>query len=592
MSSIFPPLKSKPRFPLDLSLLPAGIIFLESAALLTELSRMKEGETTEVVLVRVIHTVILFVLAKIANRVISHRKIVEVSYSQIFAIGVMLSGLAEIARMLLTALLNVSEDYSSHRFFIVLVHGLFWIPVFVIVGGRLTEIFSVFKDYEKRLLIKTRINIRTSLAFKREQEVIQDEIRKNLKREATAVLKALAISNRRSNSLSDRNKEIQPHLVGLNLRALSFSLENKLVANSETTVFGQNVKSLSMLSKQFTLLYKLTARKSPLTAWVYTIVSSALVAPTMINFFSITRVLASWPPLFLATYLVAKGNERVLRKNGEHSIAISNLLIVLLGFLPFIANRIGQIISPNPDTKFSFLLAGAFFAFGYYIFIRFIQITQPAAIASISNDELQASPALEEAVSKIVSAEFSQAISHRWAVYIHGKILTRLAATSLKLEQAVNANDADRFDAGIERAKTLLADPTQEFEDGFSDVQTEVASRLDPWAGLINISIKIDPALAKVANSRVRDFGEAIEEIISNSVRHGGSQNISIDVTQMAHPDIQIKVEDDATNPLPFVVSRIGLGTRILNLVSDGRWSISHEGQKTTVIMTVSLLEV
>ena len=591
MRSIFPPLRSKPRFPLDLSLLPVGIIFLEWATLFTELSRMNPGEAKSVLLMRGIHTLVLFAVAKIANEIISRRRIIEVSYTQIFALGLLLSILSEIARRILSSELNVSIDVSSHRILVVLVHGLFWIPVLIIVGGRITEIFSVFKGYERRLLIKTRINIRTSLLFKREQEIIQDDIRSSLNHEARVLLKDLAIDNRTSQTLAERNAAIQPHLMGLNLRALSFRLENKSELDAQTTVFGQNIKSLSMLSKQFTLLYKLTARKSPLSVWVYTIVSSALVAPSMINFFSLSRLFASWPLLMLATYLLASVNVRVLKSKSERSIATSNLLIILLGFLPFISNRIGQLISPNPETKFSFLLAGVFFSFGYFVFIRFIQITQPTAIASISNDELQASPALEEAVSKIVSTEFNEAISHRWAIYIHGKILTRLAATSLKLEQAVHTNDAERFEAGIERVKALLTEPSQEFDEGFSDLQTEIASRLDPWEGLIKISIQIDSPLATVVNSRVRDFGEAIEEIISNSVRHGGSQNIKIDVTQMAHPDIQIKVEDDATNPLPLVVSRIGLGTRILNLVSDGRWSINHEGQKTTVIMTVSLLE-
>ena len=109
--------------------------------------------------------------------------------------------------------------------------------------------------------------------------------------------------------------------------------------------------------------------------------------------------------------------------------------------------------------------------------------------------------------------------------------------------------------------------------------------------GLDRGHLKIDPALEDITNERVKDLGEAVEEIISNSVRHGGSQNISINITAASHPDIKVRVEDDATNPLPLVTSRIGLGTKILNLVSDGRWSISRNGAKTTVDLTMSLLE-
>jgi two-component sensor histidine kinase len=94
-----------------------------------------------------------------------------------------------------------------------------------------------------------------------------------------------------------------------------------------------------------------------------------------------------------------------------------------------------------------------------------------------------------------------------------------------------------------------------------------------------------------VVNDRVKDLGEVIEEIISNSVRHGGAQNISISITSRDHPDIKLVIEDDAINPLPLVPSRIGLGTKILNLVSDGRWSISHVDAKSTVKLTMSLLD-
>jgi signal transduction histidine kinase len=592
MRSIFPPLKSKPRFPLDLTLLPAGIILLEISVTLTELLKIQPGHTQKLLFMRLMHAIALYAIAKIAGIILKHRKIIEVSYTQLFVLGVTLSALSELARRILASSLDVVLDFSSHRFLIVLVHGLFWIPVLIIVGGRLTEIFSVFKDYEKRLLIKTRIHIRTSASFKGEQELLQDEIRKNLVQESNSILELLNSSDQKSLSLSERNNILQPHLKGINLRALSLRLEKKSESDSETTVLGQNLHSLNMLAKQFSILYKWTAKKSPLSVWVYTILSTVLVAPPYINFFTtFLQLLASWPPLILATYLVARLNVRVLRSNGKYSLAISNLLIILIGFLPSISNKIGQLISPNTQTSFSFWLSGVFFAIGYYFYIRFLQITQPEAISSISNDDLEASPTLERAVSKTISEEFDQAISHRWAIYIHGKILTRLAATSLKLEQALISDNSTPFDSGLEKIKSLLSDPTREFDEGNSDVQTEVDSRLNPWEGLINLNVHIDPALAGISNPRVRDFGEAIEEIISNSVRHGGSQNITVNVTQMAHPDVLIRVEDDAIHPLPLIVTRIGLGTRILNLVSDGRWTIKRNEQKTTLEMTMSLLE-
>jgi two-component sensor histidine kinase len=237
------------------------------------------------------------------------------------------------------------------------------------------------------------------------------------------------------------------------------------------------------------------------------------------------------------------------------------------------------------------VISAVFYPLGFFVYMRFIQIIQPEAISAIKGDEIYASPALKSAISKIVKDEFKQSMSHQWATFIHGKILTRLAATSLKLEQAVSNNDVESFESGLKNIELVLEDPTREFEQNILTLKSEISSRLDPWDGLISIKIAIDSALENVSNQRVKDLGEVIEEIISNSVRHGGSQNISINITSTLHPDIHVQIEDDAVNPLPSVPSRIGLGTKILNLVSDGRWSISHVDAKTTVKLTMSLLE-
>jgi two-component sensor histidine kinase len=290
-------------------------------------------------------------------------------------------------------------------------------------------------------------------------------------------------------------------------------------------------------------------------------------------------------------HLVALQINQVLRRGGKFAILQTNLLTLLIGFIPFLEMLVFMAFLPNEAIEFPLAVIAIFYPLGFFVYIRFIQIIQPQAIAAITNDEIYTSQSLNSAVSKIVMDEFKQSMSHQWAIYIHGKILTRLAATSLKLQQAVDYNDVENFEAGLNGLKVILENPTKDFDQNPMTLKAEIASRLDPWEGLITINVVIDPALEMVSNDRVKDLGEVIEEVISNSVRHGGSQNISIKITSSDHPDIQLMIEDDAVNPLPLVPARIGLGTKILNLVSDGRWSISHLDAKTTVKLTMSLLE-
>ena len=591
MRSIFPSLKSKPKFALDFSLIPAGIVLLEVSVTMTEVLKIRSGTTFNLLLMRAIHTIALLLLIALTERLLHKFKVFEAGYKGLWALGVTLAGLSEIIRILLTFVIDIQLDTAPHRFFIVLIQGFFWIPVLVIVGGQLSQIFQVFKEYEKRLITNTRKNIRLSPRFKNIQEAIEDKIRKDLQKESNLLYLALQDSASETSSIKSHNEIIQPLLKGSALRALSLRLDNESNLKDEKSLFGQNIHSVSILAKQFKLMYNWMAKNHPLSPWVYTTIFTVLVAPSFINFFTFLRFITAFPPLFITVFLLSNLINKILKKSGKYCIAQSNLLLILIGFLPFLENRIGQRIFYIEETDFPFFLSGVLFPLGYYFYMRFLQITQPGAISGISNDELETSPALQKTVSKLVTEEFTQTISHRWAIYIHGKILTRLAATSLKLEQAVNNQDAETFHQTFENILLILQSPTKDFDNDFGSLESEVLSRLDPWNGLINVSLDIHPEVATITNPKVRDFGEAIEEIISNSVRHGGSQNISVKVTPIGDSELFVLVTDDAVNPLPLVQSRIGLGTKILNLVSDGRWSISHNQSKTTFHMTMSIYE-
>ena len=384
---------------------------------------------------------------------------------------------------------------------------------------------------------------------------------------------------------------MQKYLKMNSLREFSQNLNQKSEAKASGSKFGQDMQSLDLVRKQFNILYNFTARNAPIPAWVYTLLSFILLLPNYINYFTFSEVLISLPPLFLI-HIIAIQISRILRRGGKYAILKTNLVTLLIGLLPFIEMNIFGIFFPDLAVKFPVVISGVFYPLVFFVYMRFIQIIQPEAIIAIRDDQIYASPALKSSISRIVLGEAKQSMSHLWATFIHGKILTRLAATSLKLEQAVSSDDIESFEASLKNIVLVLEDPTKEFEQNTLTLKSEISSRLDPWEGLISIKLALDSALENVSNERVHDLGEVVEEIISNSVRHGGSENISINITSGIHPDIHIQIEDDAVNPLPLVPSRIGLGTKILNLVSDNRWSISRADAKTTVKLTMSLFEM
>ncbi len=595
MRTIFPPIKSKPVFNLDFSLAYAGIIFLGFSIAGTELFQLYPENKTEVIEIRLIHTFYLLLIVFLTQVFLKKINKNTAGYSGLALIGLWLAIPSLFVRVFLMQSYGLITNSQVFQFFfeqltIVLLQAFFWIPVVIILGGQWSRIFEAFKEYEKRLVINARRSIRQSAEFIHLKKQVDQDYKDELNLHSHLLLNSLSIGDKSTLDLGERNEIIQRYLKGNSLRDLSRNLNQKSESVSNNSKFDQDMHSLNLISKQFNILYNYVARKSPLPAWVYTLLSFVLIYPNYIHFFTTKQILFSLPA-FLVIHLVALQINRVLRRGGKFAILQTNLLTLLIGFIPFLEMLVFMAFLPNEAIEFPLAVIAIFYPLGFFVYIRFCQIIQPEAIAAITNDEIYTSQSLNSAISKIVKDEFKQSMSHQWAIYIHGKILTRLAATSLKLQQAVDNNDIENFEAGLNSLKVILDNPTKDFDQNPMTLKAEIASRLDPWEGLITINVVIDPALEMVSNDRVKDLGEVIEEVISNSVRHGGSQNISIKITSSDHPDIQLMIEDDAVNPLPLVPARIGLGTKILNLVSDGRWSISHSEAKTTLKLVMSLLE-
>jgi two-component sensor histidine kinase len=112
---------------------------------------------------------------------------------------------------------------------------------------------------------------------------------------------------------------------------------------------------------------------------------------------------------------------------------------------------------------------------------------------------------------------------------------------------------------------------------------------LKPWVGLLEIDISIEPELVSIQNSRVHVLGEVIEELISNSIRHGKATRIELKVFRAGEGEIEIIATDNATIAPSNSGSGSGLGTRIFNLASEGRWALTRMGSSTQFRLTMGI---
>ena len=589
MRSLLQGLRSENKYKIDFSLVPLGIIIIEFSVFTTQLSKDQYSSLRNLIILRVLHTILMVILSSLLSRLFIRLKKTELNYRTLAITGTLVIGLGDFIHRFMGPALGVELVSAERRVGIILLQGCFWFPAFIIVGSLRSEIFHHFKEYEQRLIIATRARGRKSDEFVSIRMGLQDQIRRELTTSCNALIESISQVRNRSGNLAAENQAIQPHLLGDDLRKLSMKLETFGSEQQGSKILGQNFRSVSLLIKQFRILYATTARSAPLTRRAYALVLLALITPPIINYSTLTEALISYPIMILTITAAAHIISKALASNSPHALRNSSILIYLTGFLPMISNLIGQVINPDPNQKYPIYITGLIFPISYYIFVKVLQVLHPRSLELIRNDELQASAALQEAVTKVVSDEFSHALSHRWAIFIHGKILTRLAATALKLETATQSGDTQTFNAAVDSLLKLLKNPDAEFEQLDTDLQTEVSSRLDPWFGLLDIDLQIDQELKSVRNERVHDLGEVIEELVSNSMRHGKSQKIELRVMKAGDREIQIVAIDNAIIAPRESDRRYGLGTRIFNLASDGRWSITRIESGTEFKLTMAM---
>ena len=582
-------LRSDNKHKIDFSLVPIGIILIEFSVFTTQLSKDQYNSLRNLIILRVLHTILMVTFSFLLSRLFIRLKKTELNYRTLAITGTLVIGLGDFIHRFMGPALGVELVNAERRVGIILLQGCFWFPAFIIVGSKRTEIFQQFKLYEQRLIVATRAGSRASEDFAEIQREIQGRIRGELSTLCNELKDSISRIWNSDKEFFDKNNAIQAELVGEKLRKLSMELDSYGSGHQGASFLGQNISSVNLLVKQFRILYSTTVRNAPLRTSTYAIVLIALVTPPYINYFSFNETIVSYPlmagSIIIASHFISKS----LASSSVNALRNSSILIYLTGFLPVISNVIGQAITHDPKTKYPVLITAVVLPISYYIFIKALQVLNPHALKLIQIDKLEASQALKTAVTKVVADEFSHTLSHRWAIYIHGKILTRLAATALKLETAANSGDSQTFHDTVDSLLNLLNNPDAEFEQDSMDLKSEVSSRLDPWIGLLDVDLHIDSELESINNPKVRDLGAVIEELVSNSMRHGKAHKISLRVANAGEKDIQITAVDDSSTAPPAQIARYGLGTRIFNLASDGRWSITRVESGTEFKLTMAI---
>jgi hypothetical protein len=586
MSMTLSVLSSRTKYKVDFALVPFAILLIEFAVLMSQFSGGASVSFGKLLQLRLIHSFLMLAIAFIVSQVYIRVKKVEVSYLALAITGVLVIGLGDIIHILLAPFFDVELISGYRRFWLILVQGAIWFPAFQIIAGNRVEIFRNFGEYERRLIAATRAQVRTSASFKALQDDLHKRIKSDLNERSSALKESISSAIEKKAFFPNPSEALGALLLGEDLRALSTQLGS--LQDTKQSFLRRNLESLTVLFQQFLILRRSAVKKSPLPQGAYAAILLGLVTPLFIYFYSGREALIELPILLLVLLLITNLIARAQRIGSAFLLNASTFLIFVTGLIPLLLDLFGEPFGNKPGNHFPLLISSCVLPITYYISMELFQVLRPTALKLIESDELEAGSVLKNRVSRTVIDELSSNLSHQWAVFIHGKILTRLAATALKIEASSKSGDSNSFYDAIKSLIVLLESPDSDFESQAMSLGDEVSSRLNPWKGLLEIDLEIDPELIDVSNSRVRDSGEVIEELISNSIRHGKSRNLSIKVARLGERDLEIVSIDDAIEAPPADSARSGLGTRIFNLASDGRWSLTRLDSGTEFRLTMS----
>lgn len=580
---------SKTKHKLDFTLVPIAIILIELAVFFTQLPNEIDSNLKNLIAMRILHTVLMLLIAQLVSESYKSANWTEHTFFTLAITGVIVIAIGDVLHGYLASLFNIELVSGYRRLGIILIQGSLWFPAFMIVVGNRKAIFHQFREYENRLIAATRARSRTSLDFQEAQKVIQDRIRSDFYA-ACAVLRGSIHSHLyRKQNLSQQYDSIAPLLLGEELRKLSRSLDISSSSTAPLIRLGKGRDSFNFFIQQFRLLYTSIARSTPLHMRSYAFMLIALVTPPFINFYSLSEFLISYPIMLLVIFAFAHLIVKTQSDKSSNALRNASLLLFLTGYIPLTVNLVGQAITHNPQTQFPLFITALALPITYYISMELLQVLRPGSLSLIRNDQLKASPALQKKVQAIVRDDFSQTLSHQWAVFIHGKTLTRLGATSLKLKAAAELDDVRKFDQILKSLISSLDNPDAGFEEDAVNLQAELSSRLDPWKGFVDIELTITEDLKLMQSPSVKVIGEVIEELLSNSIRHGKAKEIALQVVRVGNEQIDIIAVDNATIAPDKSLNRSGLGTRIFNLASDGRWSITRVASSTQFKLRMSI---
>lgn len=273
--------------------------------------------------------------------------------------------------------------------------------------------------------------------------------------------------------------------------------------------------------------------------------------------------------LFVIAYIYRYFYERI----GEKAV-LNTLAIILTLFLPLVTSRL-------MDSLLDFESVPAFGGLIGLVWIFFLLLSFGASLA-ISKYHEEIMSVLRNQLKDVVidsQANESEEVSARFAKYLHGEVQSELLSASMMLSQAAKEKNSRIGRRGIEKTAEILRRDHSQYVVG-SELVPEVRMQkiIDAWAGIAKIEIEL-VGTGVIQEDSLASLSDVVEELVSNSVRHGGASEIWVKVSRKAG-SLSVIFKDNGNKRGK---GKPGLGSSLLkSLITEVKRVETQDGSVTT----------
>jgi len=184
---------------------------------------------------------------------------------------------------------------------------------------------------------------------------------------------------------------------------------------------------------------------------------------------------------------------------------------------------------------------------------------------------------------KAIRGEVSR-ITADWLQHVHGNIKPRLYAASLTIQQAIASENHTEYIMALNAARELLVGFSALDQGTERTHEEELDFRVNRWEGIVEITTDVQGFDYRQCHIAATEFGDVIEEGISNAVRHGKCSEIAIMITAGQPVGCTIEIRDNGEGIRTITP---GLGSSFFDTVAAGNWRRTRDSQNLSTVLTL-----